>query len=104
KNGGLAFVVLSPGDVERVRQRSKAKSSGPWRTDYDAMARKTAIRQLFKLLPKSTELAHAVAHDGTVRRDLSAEGIDAAPDYIEGETVDADEAEGDEAGDGSGGE
>lgn len=87
KNGGSAFVVLSPGDVEAVRRRSKSRDSGPWRTDYDAMARKTAIRQLFKLLPKSTELAQAVAHDGTVRRDATADGIDAVPDYIEGETV-----------------
>lgn len=93
KNGGSAFVVLSPGDVERVRQRSKSKNSGPWRTDYDAMARKTAIRQLFKLLPKSTTLAQAVAHDGTVRRDASADGIDAAPDYVEGEIVEQAGAE-----------
>lgn len=91
KNGGSAFVVLSPGDVERVRQRSKAKSSGPWRTDYDAMAKKTAIRQLFKLLPKSAELAHAVAHDGTVRRDASEAGLDVVPDYVEGELVDQDD-------------
>jgi len=100
KNGGSAFVVLSPGDVERVRRRSKAADDGPWCTDYDAMAKKTGVRQLFKLLPKSTELAHAVAHDGTVRRDVSADGIDAAPDYIEGETVEADDegADADEGG------
>ncbi|MFD8545035.1 recombination protein RecT [Streptomyces sp. NPDC059649] len=91
KNGGSAFVVLSPGDVERIRQRSKAKSSGPWRTDYDAMACKTTIRQLFKLLPKSPELAHAVAHDGTVRRDVSEAGLDVVPDYVEGELVDQDD-------------
>lgn len=97
RGGGSAFVVLSPGDVERVRQRSKAKNSGPWRTDYDAMARKTCIRQLFKLLPKSTELAHAVAHDGTVRRDASEAGLDVVPDYVEGELVD-DEATDAEAG------
>ncbi|MGW8374289.1 recombinase RecT [Streptomyces sp. ODS28] len=91
KNGGSAFVVLSPGDVERIRQRSTAKSSGPWRTDYDAMAKKTTVRQLFKLLPKSAELAHAVAHDGSVRRDVSESGLDVVPDYVEGELVDQDE-------------
>lgn len=91
KNGGSAFVVLSPSDIERIRQRSKAKSSGPWRTDYDAMACKTTTRQLFKLLPKSTELAHAVAHDGTVRRDVSEAGLDVVPDYVEGEFVDQDD-------------
>lgn len=86
-NGGSAFVVMSVEDVEAIRKRSKARDSGPWSTDYDAMARKTCVRQLFKLLPKSPELARAVAHDEGVRRDASPEGFDAPPDYIEGETV-----------------
>ncbi|MFF3178081.1 recombinase RecT [Streptomyces sp. NPDC057900] len=86
-NGGSAFVVLSVEDVEAIRQRSKAKDFGPWATDYDAMAKKTAIRQLFKLLPKSSELARAVAHDEGVRRDASPEGFDAPPEFIEGEVV-----------------
>jgi recombination protein RecT len=88
-NGGSAFVVLSPSDVERIRQRAKAKNGGPWRTDYDAMAKKTCIRQLFKMLPKSAELARAVAHDETVRTDRSPEAIDAAPAWIPGEVVPA---------------
>ncbi|MEV0440922.1 recombinase RecT [Streptomyces spectabilis] len=86
-NGGSAFVVLDVDDIETIRKRSKAKDFGPWSTDYDAMARKTAIRQLFKIIPKSAELARAVAHDETVRRDASPEGLDVPGDYIEGETV-----------------
>ncbi|GAA1176163.1 recombinase RecT [Streptomyces rhizosphaericus] len=86
-NGGSAFVVLDVDDVEAIRKRSRAKDFGPWSTDYDAMARKTCIRQLFKLLPKSAELARAVAHDETVRRDPSPEGFDTPGDYIEGEVV-----------------
>lgn len=87
-NGGSAFVVLAPEDVERIRQRSKAKDDGPWQTDYDAMAKKTAIRQLFKILPKSAELARAVAHDETVRTDRSLDALDAAPTWIPGELAD----------------
>ncbi|GAA0371615.1 recombinase RecT [Streptomyces blastmyceticus] len=86
-NGGNAFVVLDVEDVEAIRKRSKAKDFGPWATDYDAMARKTCVRQLFKMLPKSAELARAVAHDGTVRRDPSPEGLDVPGDYIEGEII-----------------
>lgn len=86
-NGGAAFVVLAPDDVERIRQRSRAKDDGPWKTDYDAMAKKTAIRQLFKILPKSAELARAIAHDESVRTDRSLDAIDAAPAYIPGEVV-----------------
>ncbi|MFD7236438.1 recombination protein RecT [Streptomyces syringium] len=91
-NGGSAFVVMSVEDIEAIRKRSKARDSGPWATDYDAMARKTVIRQLFKILPKSSELARAVAHDEGVRRDVSPEGLDVPPDYIEGEVVEQQSA------------
>ncbi|MEV0438986.1 recombinase RecT [Streptomyces spectabilis] len=96
-NGGSAFVVMSVEDVEAIRRRSKARDSGPWSTDYDAMARKTVIRQLFKILPKSPELARAVAHDEAVRRDATPEGLDAPPDYIEGEVVEQTPATGPQA-------
>lgn len=86
-NGGSGFVVLSPNDVDRIRTRSKAKDDGPWQTDYDAMAKKTCIRQLFKLLPKSPELTRALIHDEGIRTDTSAEAIDLVPDYITGEIV-----------------
>jgi recombination protein RecT len=80
-NGGSAFVVLSHGDVEKIRRRSRAKDSGPWKTDYDAMAKKTCVRQLFKLLPKSAELAQALAQDDAVRTDMSADALDIIPEY-----------------------
>ncbi|MEX2984555.1 recombination protein RecT [Streptomyces sp. C36] len=95
-NGGSAFVVLSVEDVEAIRKRSKARDFGPWQSDYDAMACKTAIRRLFKLLPKSAELARAVAHDETVRRDASPEGLDVPGEYIEGEIVEQQAAQGGE--------
>ncbi|AGP51613.1 recombinase RecT [Streptomyces rapamycinicus] len=95
-NGGSAFVVLDVDDIEAIRKRSKAKDFGPWATDYDAMARKTCVRQLFKLLPKSAELARAVAHDETVRRDPSPEGFDTPGDYIDGEVVKPSVTQGEE--------
>lgn len=85
-SGGSAFVVLSPDDVERIRERSKAKNDGPWKTDYDAMARKTAVRQLFKLLPKSPQLAQAMAQDEQVRTDSALDAIDLST----GEVIDAE--------------
>lgn len=68
-SGGSAFVVLSRADVERFRKRGRGGDRGPWVSDYDAMAKKTCIRQLFKLIPKQAELALAVANDETVRID-----------------------------------
>lgn len=78
-NGGSGFVVMSPEDIDWIRNRSKAKDDGPWQTDYDAMAKKTCVRQLFKLIPRSPEIAQAMAQDETVRNDMTAESIDLAP-------------------------
>lgn len=84
-SGGSSFVVMSPEDVETIRRRAKAKDDGPWKTDYDAMAKKTCVRQLFKLLPKSPELAQAEAADYSVRTDISEDAIDAIPGEWEDE-------------------
>lgn len=46
-------VVLRKEEVERFRSKSKAPNSPAWSEFYDAMAKKTAIRQLAKFLPKS---------------------------------------------------
>lgn len=87
KDGGEAFVVLDRDEVEAIRARSRASKSGPWVTDYDAMAKKTCLRQLAKWLPLSPELASALAADGAVRTDVSAAALDAPGDYVDGEVV-----------------
>lgn len=61
KSGGQPWVVLSRAQIEARRARSQASESGPWVTDYEAMAQKTAVRALWKFLPKSTEMAQAEA-------------------------------------------
>jgi recombination protein RecT len=63
KDGGTQFDVMSKVEVDAIRKRSKSSSSGPWVTDYAAMALKTVVRRLFKYLPVSIELQHAVGID-----------------------------------------
>lgn len=62
-NGEKQFQVMTIPEVEQYRARSRAKDSGPWVTDYVAMAKKTVVRQLCKYLPQSSELAEALMHD-----------------------------------------
>lgn len=45
--------VLRKDEVEALRKKSKAPNSPAWSQFYPAMAKKTAIRQLAKFLPKS---------------------------------------------------
>lgn len=104
-NGGSAFIVMSTDDVEAIRKRSRSGQNGPWKTDWDAMARKTAVRQLIRWLPLSTELAPlatAAQYDETVRADadLTRPLEETTPQYLDapdeavaitgGEPVDAE--------------
>jgi recombination protein RecT len=61
--GGTVAIVLTRSDVERYRSRSKAKDSNFWINDWEPMAVKTALKRLQNLLPKSTQMAQAVAVD-----------------------------------------
>lgn len=64
KNGGSAFVVLGRDEVERRRKRG---DDGPaWRTDYDAMASKSAVMALAPWLPLSPELERQISADNRV--------------------------------------
>lgn len=62
-DGGTQFEVMSRAEIDLIRKRSKSGSSGPWASDYAAMAQKTVVRRLFKWLPVSIELARAVGLD-----------------------------------------
>jgi recombination protein RecT len=63
KSGEALFVVLTRSQVEKYRKRGGDRSFSPWATDYEAMAKKTAVRRLFTWMPKSAEIAGAVAID-----------------------------------------
>jgi recombination protein RecT len=62
KKGQIDWEVMTLEEVEAIHQRSKAKDSGPWKTDYDEMAKKTVIKRMSKrwdLLPEIGELINA---------------------------------------------
>ncbi|MGG3737222.1 recombination protein RecT [Aeribacillus pallidus] len=90
KDGGHAFQVMSVEEINRIRDKhSKAKNFGPWKDEYEAMAKKTVIRQLIKYLPISIEIQRNVSLDETVRKDITEEPervddyIDMEPELIE---------------------
>ena len=75
KDGSKTFVAMSRAEVVKVRDGSKGyqaakkyKKESPWDTDFSAMGLKTAIRRLCKWLPKSPELATALALDENAGR------------------------------------
>jgi recombination protein RecT len=77
QGGGYAFVVMSQSDMTTYMNRhataktKEGKVFGPWVDHFEGMAHKTCIRQLAKFMPKSTELAVALAADEGIRVDLT---------------------------------
>ncbi|UOQ43380.1 recombination protein RecT [Halobacillus salinarum] len=71
KDGGFHVEVMGEGDIEKIRKRSKASNNGPWKTDYEEMAKKTVIRRMFKYLPISIEIQQHASQDETVRKDIT---------------------------------
>ena len=66
KDGATSAVVLSKQEIDDVRNRSRAGKSGPWVTDYNEMAKKTAFRRLSKWLPLSAEVRDLMTKDDDV--------------------------------------
>ena len=85
-NGFEKTVYMSREEAEaHGRKYSKAYNNGPWKTDFDAMARKTVIRKLLKYGPMSTKMQQAeryeveaaqAAAQATVEENANAAGLD----------------------------
>lgn len=63
EDGGLDGECLQRDEIEAVRKRSRAGNAGPWVTDWNEMAKKTAIRRASKRWDISPEFAAAVSMD-----------------------------------------
>jgi recombination protein RecT len=67
KDGSRLLEVMRKADIEKVRNVSRAKGSGPWVQWWSEMARKTVMRRLSKRLPMSTDLEDAFDRDATMQ-------------------------------------
>lgn len=63
KEGAVYVEPLSAKDIEKIRNVSRAKNSGPWKDWWEEMAKKSAIRRLAKRLPLSVELHDLIQRD-----------------------------------------
>lgn len=85
RGGGKHVEVMTLREIHAIRDRSQnvisAKKYGkktPWDSDFDEMARKTLIRRICKYLPKSPDLALAMALDDAAMRGGQALTVDEA--------------------------
>jgi recombination protein RecT len=95
-HGIKKFVVLDKEKIERARQSSQY--AVVWTAHYDEMAKKTAVKLLYKLLPQSERMSVAVAaineHEGIAKGPTTSDELQKRfgikkddPDIIEGEEI-----------------
>lgn len=67
-NGGTFFEYIDIDKINDIKSRSAAgnSKSSPWHTDFEAMVKKTAIRQVFKYVPLNSQAEIGVAIDEAV--------------------------------------
>ncbi|MEN0109239.1 MAG: recombinase RecT [Planctomycetota bacterium] len=107
--GGAKHEIMTKKEIDAIRARSKAGSSGPWVTDYAEMAKKTVFKRCSKWLPLSAEVVDAyqrdddrfTAIDASRRPTAGVQALserllggdahaDVAPPLREGDTLDAE--------------
>lgn len=98
-NGGRQLKVLSKSEALDFgkkfskcwdKQANDFKDYTPWKEHFDAMAMKTVLKQLMKLLPKSIEIQKALAMDETVKTNLGQDMVE-VPDENDYTEVHAEE-------------
>lgn len=69
-SGEIDTEVMTLAEVNAIRERSKAKGSGPWVTDFAEMAKKTVMKRHSKRLTLSPEFNKANEIDGDRPEDI----------------------------------
>lgn len=93
-NGFSKTIFWTKEDVEahagKFSQAFRSGYTSPWKTDFDAMARKTVLKALFsKYAPKSIAIQQAIKFDqAVVKADAGIDGDDINIDAFEADYVD----------------
>ena len=100
KSGGYGFEVMSMDDVRNhAKKFSKAYDSGysPWKTNFEEMAKKTALKRVLKYAPLKSDFVRAAVQDGAIKTEIAPDMYEVAPvDIIdvEAEEIKVDSATG----------
>lgn len=69
KDGGHGFEVMSYEDIlNHARKYSKSFGDGPWKTNFEEMAKKTVLKRVLKYAPLKTDFVRAVSADESIRQ------------------------------------
>ena len=60
KDGAKQAAIMTKAEIEGIQKRSRSGDSGPWKTDFNEMAKKTVVRRVSKMITLSPEIAHHI--------------------------------------------
>lgn len=95
-NGEAEFGVMSIDDVRKYAKKyskSYDSASSPWTTNFEAMAKKTVLKQTLKYAPMKSEFFRAMAADGAVKTEISADMLDTPSIFVEPDDYTVEDAE-----------
>jgi len=90
KDGSKSVEVMGIDEIEAIRERSKSGNNGPWKTDFDEMAKKTVLRRHSKWVPISAEAKEIVLKEVEAEVQNNKPSKVTLADIVGGESV-ADE-------------
>ncbi|UNI72499.1 MAG: RecT protein [Chaetfec virus UA24_244] len=94
KDGGYGFEVMSMDDVRRhAKKYSKAYENGPWKTNFEEMAKKTVLKRALKYAPLKSDFVRGVAQDETIKTEIGEDMYS-----VPGVVIDVDASEAEELG------
>lgn len=89
-NGGYRFEVMGKGYMDSHAERySKSfdKENSPWKKNYEAMAKKTVIKQLLKYAPMKADLQRMITMDESVKYGLGEDMSEIQNIILEEDTI-----------------
>ena len=96
KNGGFGFEVMSQEDVEKHMKefsKSAGSSSSPWKTNFEAMAKKTVLKKALKYAPLQSDFVREMAEDESVKTSISDDMSTVRNEVFEAEIIETPKKE-----------
>lgn len=79
KVGDDSFEIMSTDEIEGIRMRSRSPNAGPWKTDWNEMAKKTVFRRHSKWLPFSPDVQDAINSESDLELEVAPAPRNAKP-------------------------
>ena len=84
KDGGYGFDVMSIDDVRQHAQKySKAYDGGPWKTNFEEMAKKTVLKKVLKYAPLKSDFVRGIYTDESIKTEISNDMYSVPSSYVD---------------------